>query len=107
PGVLGVAWQHPDQAADTWHPVRGNNFAKAGLEMACWDLATRATNQPLAEALGGTRREIHSGVSLGIEPTVEGIIEQVERFLDQGYRRIKMKIGPGRDLTYLRAVRER
>jgi o-succinylbenzoate synthase len=74
--------------------------------MACWDLFSRAREKPVAELLGGTRREIYSGVSLGIEPTVAGIVEQVERFLDQGYRRIKMKIGPGRDLEYLRAVRE-
>jgi O-succinylbenzoate synthase len=107
PHVLGVSWEHPDEAARTWQAVRGNNFAKAGLEMACWDLFTRVNGQPLADALGGTRREIFSGVSLGIVPTVQGILEQVERFLDQGYRRIKMKIGPGRDLDYLRAVRER
>lgn len=107
PHLLGATWTHPDEAAGTWRAVRGNNFAKAGLEMACWDLYTRERNEPLADALGGTRKEIHSGVSLGIEPTVEGILEQVERFLKQGYRRIKMKIGPGRDLAYLRAVRER
>jgi O-succinylbenzoate synthase len=107
PGVLGVGWDHPDDAARTWDKVRGNRFAKAGLEMACWDLFTRVREQPLAEALGGTRREIHSGVSLGIEPTVAGIVEQVEHYLDQGYRRIKMKIGPGKDLPYLRAVRDR
>jgi O-succinylbenzoate synthase len=107
PGVLGVAWTHPDEAANTWQLVRGNRFAKAGLEMACWDLFTRSRDEPLAAALGGTRPEIHSGVSLGIEPTVAGIIEQIEHYLDQGYKRIKMKIGPGRDLAYLRAVRER
>ena len=107
PHVLGHAWEHPDDAARTWQAVRGNNFAKAGLEMACWDLFARTRGRPIAEALGGTRKEIFSGVSLGIEPTVEGIVEQVKRFLDQGYRRIKMKIGPGRDLAYLRAVRER
>jgi O-succinylbenzoate synthase len=107
PSVLGVSWDHPDDAARTWQKVRGNNFAKAGLEMACWDLFARSLDQSLAEALGGTRPEIHSGVSLGIEPTVDAILEQVERFLGQGYRRIKMKIGPGRDLAYLRAVRER
>ena len=107
PGLLGVAWEHPDEAAATWDKVRGNRFAKAGLEMACWDLFTRVRGEPLAEALGGTRREIHSGVSLGIEPTVEGIVEQVEHYLDQGYKRIKMKIAPGKDLAYLRAVRDR
>jgi O-succinylbenzoate synthase len=107
PGVLGVSWDHPDAAAETWRKVRGNNFAKAGLDMACWDLYTRARGEPLAGALGGTRREIHSGVSLGIEPTVAGIVEQVEHYLGQGYKRIKMKIAPGRDLDYLRAVRQR
>jgi o-succinylbenzoate synthase len=107
PGLLGVAWDTPDAAAHTWGKVRGNNFAKAGLEMACWDLWCRARNEPLAGALGGTRKEILSGVSLGIELTIEGILEQVQRFVDQGYRRIKMKIGPGRDLQFLKAVRER
>jgi O-succinylbenzoate synthase len=77
PELLGVAWEHPDGAAGTWAKVRGNNFAKGGLEMACWDLHTRARGKSLADALGGTRREIHSGVSLGIEPTVAGILEQV------------------------------
>jgi O-succinylbenzoate synthase len=107
PELLGVAWEHPDDAAATWAPVRGNNFAKAGLEIACWDLFARTGKQSLAALIGGTRQEILSGVSLGIEPTVAGIVEQVGRFLEQGYRRIKMKIGPGRDLEYLRAVRER
>ncbi len=107
PGLLGKPWSHPDEAARTWHMVRGNRFAKAGLEMACWDLYARAIDEPIAKLLGGTRQEIHSGVSLGIEPTVEGIVEQVQRFVEQGYRRIKMKIGPGRDLQFLSAVRER
>jgi O-succinylbenzoate synthase len=107
PGLLGHPFDTAQQAAATWSKVRGNNFAKAGLEMACWDLLTRLDKTPLAGALGGTRREIHSGVSLGIEPTIEGILEQVEHYLDQGYTRIKMKISPGRDLDYLRAVRER
>ncbi len=107
PALLGVRWGQPDEAAATWARVRGNRFAKAGLEMACWDLFTRVRGEPLAGAIGGTRQEIHSGVSLGIEPTVEGILEQVEHYLAQGYKRIKMKIGPGKDLAYLRAVRER
>ncbi|MDQ6674104.1 MAG: o-succinylbenzoate synthase [Chloroflexota bacterium] len=107
PALLGIAWGHPDEAAATWARVRGNRFAKAGLEMACWDLFTRVRREALAAAIGGTRAEIESGVSLGIEPTIEGILQQVERYLDQGYKRIKMKIGPGKDLAYLRAVRDR
>ncbi|MCC7107010.1 MAG: o-succinylbenzoate synthase [Chloroflexi bacterium] len=107
PAVLGQPWETPDDASARWRAVRGNNFAKAGLEMACWDLATRVRDESLARALGGTQPEISSGVSLGIEPTVDGLLEQVDRFVVQGYRRIKVKIGPGRDVTYLRAVRDR
>jgi O-succinylbenzoate synthase len=107
PGVLGQSWDHPDAAAATWGKVRGNRFAKAGLEMACWDLYTRTQGQPLAGALGGTRQEILSGVSLGIEPTPADIVALVDTFLGQGYRRIKMKIGPGHDVEFVRAVRDR
>jgi O-succinylbenzoate synthase len=107
PALLGQSWTDPAEVADTWAIVRGNNFAKAGLEMACWDLAARARAAPLAELLGGTRSEIHSGVSLGIEPTVDALLEQVARFVAQGYRRIKMKIGPGHDVDHVRAVRAR
>ena len=105
--MLGVGWDHPDEAATTWAKVRGNRFAKAGLEMACWDLFTRVQRYAVGR---GTRRDAPRdplGVSLGIEPTVAGIVEQVEHYLDQGYKRIKMKIAPGKDLAYLRAVRDR
>ena len=107
PGLLGQSWDEPDEAARTWAKVRGNRFAKAGLEMACWDLACRARGEPVAAALSGTQPRIASGVSLGIEPTVEGLLEQVERFTAQGYKRMKVKIGPGHDVEYLSAVRAR
>jgi O-succinylbenzoate synthase len=107
PALLGQAWDHPAEVSRAWASVRGNNFAKAGLEMACWDLAAGTSEEPVARLLGGTRHEIHSGVSLGIEPTVDGLLGQVERFVNEGYKRIKMKIGPGRDVAYARAVRER
>ncbi len=57
--------------------------------------------------LGGTRTEIISGVSLGIEQSIEPLIDQIERFLKEGYRRIKLKIAPGRDVEVVRRVRER
>lgn len=107
PRLLGQPWDHPDVAAETWQIVRGNGFARAGIEMACWDLYARARGEPVAAALGGTRLEIYSGVSLGIEPTIDSILAQVERFVSQGYRRIKMKIGPGKDVAYVSAVRAR
>jgi O-succinylbenzoate synthase len=62
---------------------------------------------PLSTLLGGTRWEIDSGVSLGIEAEIEVLLEQIARFVDEGYRRIKLKIGPGRDVDVVRRVRDR
>ncbi|WP_435016941.1 o-succinylbenzoate synthase [Tundrisphaera sp. TA3] len=107
PLVLGKEWGTIDEFVSLYRLVKGNNFAKAGLEMACWDvLATRA-GKPLASLLGGTRTEILSGVSLGIERDLDSLHEQIDRFLDEGYRRIKLKIAPGWDVEVVRAVRER
>jgi O-succinylbenzoate synthase len=107
PLVLGKPWETIDQLVGFYANVKGNNFAKAGLEMACWDvLATRA-GRPLAELLGGTRAEIISGVSLGIEPDISRLYAVIDQYLGEGYRRIKLKIGPGKDYDVVRAVRER
>jgi O-succinylbenzoate synthase len=107
PLVLGKPWETIDQLVGFYANVKGNNFAKAGLEMACWDvLATRA-GRPLAELLGGTRAEILSGVSLGIEPDITRLYAVIDQYLGEGYRRIKLKIGPGKDYDVVRAVRER
>src|SRR5262249_6063186 len=84
-----------------------NQFARSGLEMACWDALARARDKPLWSLLGATRSGILSGVSLGIEERFEELIEQIERHIAEGYRRIKLKIAPGRDVDVVRAVRER
>lgn len=109
PALLGVSWSTPEKAAARWQKVRGNNFAKAGIEMACWDLAARARGVSVARALGGdeARPLIESGVSLGIEPSPAALLQQVDRYVSQGYRRIKLKIGPGQDTAYVAAVRQR
>jgi o-succinylbenzoate synthase len=109
PALLGQRWDAPADVAALWQKVRGNNFAKAGIEMACWDLAARARGISVARVLGGdeARPFIESGISLGIEPTPAALIEQIERAVAQGYRRMKMKIGPGHDIAYVEAVRAR
>ena len=97
-------------AADVWDMVvgvRGHNMAKAGLETAIWDAEAKQTNVPLANLLGGTREEIPCGVSIGIQPTIEGLIAKVEEALAAGYQRIKIKIKPGSDIEPVRALREK
>lgn len=105
PRLLGAGWEHPAQVPGLWARVRGNEFAKAGFDAACWALWARVQGVPLAGALGGERREVVAGVSLGIEPTVDALVEQVGRQVDAGYPRVKLKIAPGWDVEPVAAVR--
>ncbi|MBD8068733.1 o-succinylbenzoate synthase [Bacillus sp. PS06] len=107
PILLDKEIQHPSEVSEIFSFIRRNNMAKAVLEMAVWDLYSKQTNQSLAGAIGGTSKEIEVGVSIGIEPTIEKLVEKVERFLDEGYRKIKVKIKPGWDLAPLQAIRDR
>jgi O-succinylbenzoate synthase len=98
--ALGEALVTPD-AAPGDQPM-----ARAAVEMAGWDLFAKLLNVPLWEALGGERRPVPAGVSLGLADDDE-IFRRVERFAKQGYRRVKLKIEPGRDVELLAAVHER
>lgn len=85
--------------------VRGHNMAKACLEMAAWDAFAKREGMPLSALLGGTRESIECGVSIGIQESVDRLVEVVGRFLEQRYRRIKVKIKPGYDVEVLRRLR--
>ncbi|WP_255316490.1 o-succinylbenzoate synthase [Nesterenkonia sp. Act20] len=106
PAVLGAQWEHPDEIAGLYGKVRGNFFAKAGVEMAAWAMWSAAESIPLARALGGERESVVAGVSLGIEPSIEALLAEVTRHVDSGYPRVKLKIAPGWDVAPVRAVRE-
>jgi O-succinylbenzoate synthase len=107
PMVLGRDWSTIDELTAFYRLVKGNAFARSGLEMACWDALGKSQGRSLSEMLGGTRGEIASGVSLGIEPTILALFERIDQFVDEGYRRIKLKIGPGNDIEVVRRVRQR
>lgn len=81
-------------------------MAKAGLEMAVWDLAGKRQSKSLRDLLGGTRRNVEVGVSVGIQLSPDILIKVVESYITQGYSRIKIKIKPGRDVADTRAVRQ-
>jgi O-succinylbenzoate synthase len=105
PRVLGADLVPQDIMARL-APFRGNRMAKAMVEMGAWDLWARCLNQPLGRLLGGVRHEIPVGVSLGIQNSLEATREQVQKHLDQGYKRIKLKIKPGWDVKMLSYIRE-
>jgi O-succinylbenzoate synthase len=107
PATIGREWTSIDEFTRLYRNVKGNRFAKAGLEIACWDAFGKARGKSVAELLGGTRREIESGVSLGIESEPAILFDQIDRFVSLGYKRVKLKIKPGWDVEIVRAVRER
>jgi O-succinylbenzoate synthase len=86
--------------------VRGHKMAKAGLESALWDVFARARGVSLSKMLGGTRARIEVGVSIGIQSSPGELVKRVSAFLKEGYRRIKIKIAPGRDIEFAAAARK-
>lgn len=82
-------------------------MAKAALEMAILDAELRARSESFAQHLGATREVVQCGVSIGIPASVSELLDLVEGYLQEGYRRIKLKIEPGWDIEPVRAVRER
>jgi len=86
-------------------PIRGNRMAIGGVEAAVWDLEAKRAGQPLWRHLAGTRNEINCGVSIGLQSSIEVLLEKVTREVESGYQRIKLKIKPGQDLELVRAVR--
>ncbi len=107
PMLLAADLEHPRQVREIFARVRGNRMAKAGLEFAVWDLYGRMQGRSLKELLGGTRDRIQVGVSVPIHRSIPELLETVEGYLAQGYRRVKLKIKPGWDVEPTRAVRER
>lgn len=96
---------HPDEVSVRFSPIRRNNMAKAGLEGAIWDLYAKRNQQSLANALGGEKTEIDVGVSIGLQPTTKQLLKVIESKLQEGYKRIKLKIKPGSDVEMLKEVR--
>ena len=104
PELLAVGFDHPADLIDRWACWRGNPMAKTTLELAVWDWYARREGVPLRTLLGGLRTEIPVGASLGMAALAD-TVANVGRHVEQGYRRVKLKIEPGWDVDLLRAVR--
>lgn len=85
--------------------IKGHNMAKAALEMGCWGLAAESAQVPLGKLLGGTRGRVPTGISIGIQAEPAALAARAEAAVAAGYRKIKVKIRPGQDVDYVRAVR--
>jgi len=107
PTLLGQALRKGADAAPMLGKIRGHRMAKGALENAVWDAEAQARQLPLWRLLGGTQPEIACGVSIGIQDSVEQLLEKIETELSAGYRRIKVKCKPGWDVKVFERIRER
>ena len=105
PQVIGKDLSGPVDFQDKVRAVRGNPMAKAGFEMALWDIRGKMEGRSMRDLLGGVRQEVDVGVSVGIQETPARLVQVVEGYLAQGYQRVKIKIKPGRDVEETWAVR--
>jgi O-succinylbenzoate synthase len=107
PFWLESEFAHPADVGPALDTIPGEPFARAALEGASWDLVGRETALPLWRMFGSQSRPIESGVAIGIFDTLDELLERVDKYLRDGYRRTKIKIQPGWDVEPIRAIRER
>ncbi len=107
PRVLGRDFPGPEAVhAALEHDFRGHRMAKAAVEMGAWELAAQQKGVPLAKLLGGTRECVSAGISIGIQANPEALASRALAAKEAGYSKVKIKIAPGSDLPFVRAVRE-
>jgi o-succinylbenzoate synthase len=107
PAIVGRQIESGRECPALFAPVRAHRMAKAALENALWDVEAQQKNLPLWKLLGGSRHEISCGVSIGIQDSVEQLLEKIQTELAAGYRRIKVKVKPGWDVNVLEKIRSR
>ncbi len=105
PRVLGRTLPSPAAYCRQVAPLRGHPNAKSGLEMALWDIQGKREGRSLRELLGGKRTRVDVGVSVGLQASPEALVNTVQKYLSEGYGRVKIKIKPGRDVADAQAVR--
>lgn len=106
PLVLEGKIGHPDEVSERFANLRKNNMAKSTVEGAIWDLFAKRNGMTLAEALGGKSERIEVGISIGINENMDALVETVRGFIEEGYKRIKVKIKPGFDVEVMRELRK-
>jgi o-succinylbenzoate synthase len=106
PSILGKDFNSIDEAMAPYKWIRGHRMAKAGAEAALSDAFAKSNGISLSTFLGGTRKQVPVGVSVGLQSSPGKLVDVVSEYLNDGYKRIKIKIAPGRDIELVKAVRK-
>ncbi len=105
PHLIGKNLEDAFGFESTAKKIRGNHFAKGAISMALHDVFAKAANLPLWKFLGGTKTMLPIGLSIGIKQSPEALAEFLSQQKTSGFKRFKLKIGPGRDLAFVDAAR--
>jgi len=105
PKIIGQDIGSAEELLDRLTFVKGNQFARAALEIAWWVLDAKRRGLPLAKALGGTRDRVAVGADFGVQDSIDILLQKIQGAIDQGFPRIKLKFRPGWDLPMVEAVR--
>ncbi|MHA1778394.1 MAG: enolase C-terminal domain-like protein, partial [Candidatus Heimdallarchaeaceae archaeon] len=106
PRLSKVAIEHPSEFPSLVAHLRGNNMAKACIEDALWALYGENKEQPLSKIIGGKKKVIPSGISIGIQKDIKTLLEKISAAINKNYKRIKIKIEPGWDVQVVKEVRD-
>ena len=106
PRLLHTEVGGPEDFMGKFKFIIGNRLAKAAIENALWEILSQRTGKSIKTLLGGTQKEIKVGVSLGIEKDISTLFKMIEKYLNQGYHRTKIKIHPGQDVEVIKAIRK-
>jgi o-succinylbenzoate synthase len=106
PSLLNKEISNPNEVSEILSYIRKNNMAKSTIEGAVWDLYAKQKGITLAAAIGGKTSKIEVGISIGIQKTVDELLKLIEEYVNEGYKRMKVKIKPGWDVEVMREVRK-
>lgn len=106
PIVLKEPIKHPNDLQTRFSLIKRNNMAKAALEEALWDLYAKKENRPLSAVLGGSKQTIEVGAAIGIQENERKLLNTIEQYVSEGYKRIKVKMKPGLEDAILAPIRK-
>ncbi|EUJ40395.1 N-acylamino acid racemase [Listeria weihenstephanensis FSL R9-0317] len=106
PLIRNVNLQTADQVNHIFKVIRGNEMAKSVIETAIWDIFSKSEKQSLSTYLGGVTGDISVGVSIGIQSSLDELVDTVQNYINEGYTRVKLKIKPGYDIEPVKKIRK-
>ena len=107
PAIVGKTFNNVGEYVKAVSFIRGHRMAKAGVELALWDVLAKREGIPLYKLIGGVKRKIPCQISIGIKSSPAELLQEIGKGLDEGYRQIKIKIRPGWDINVVKLVRNR